>query len=423
MNISYTYDGVDYIESGGTITETHPSLVTLEDEFVLGLSKLRVRFISNTAGYGKIDMVITDGSKKATVENIPFTQIYDYQYHTRYSEVDHTVDTAGLTLETDSGGMAGIEFIFYSGGYGPLMPYTVIADTGIFPADVCEYVMPSLTAFDVYRSDSSGGTTGDDHGAYTITCNASEMQSAKADYPALLKNAVETVITFTRQGTDYVNQIGASGSVLKSGNTPIQLSPEETFTVTATLTDGINTVTMSALLSANFAIFNANAAKTGIAFGKYATQSGFDCNMDAEFRKAVQIDGALTLGTSPFEILWVNPAPTSSISGDKTMSRAPTEGEMLICAYRSINTAGSAYLTQFCWCGVNDMLLHMGLSSNNNNASRILSFTAGSATFNVGTCYYNNNTTRNEYLIPYFIATLKDMKITSAMLSAWVAPT
>lgn len=441
MNVFYDGNfasGVDMIQTGSYIVETNTAISgtgKLDDgEIIMELSQLHYHltgaYYMKQSTSGGLQYIFVDfyNAEDELIYHamLPFSKVTASPGYASTYLCDTTLgysDYTPFASLTDDYIPVAIYFQFsYSYKSGSS---TMIEDvkTGAYNVTGYPYIFPSMSAFTMSRATSGGAVSQQgDYGRYDITSNLAAILASGE--PSFIKNDTELTVSFTRSGTDYSHAANSSGTgLLQSGGTALELDPEETFTVTAALTDGINTVTMSALLSANFAIFNANAAKTGIAFGKYATQPGFDCNMEAEFRKAVQIDGALTLGTSPFEILWVNPAPTSSISGDKTMSRAPTEGEMLICAYRSINTANSAYLTQFCWCGVNDMLLHMGLSSNNNNASRILSFTAGSATFNVGTCYYNNNTTRNEYLIPYFIATLKDMKITSAMLSAWVAPT
>lgn len=104
------------------------------------------------------------------------------------------------------------------------------------------------------------------------------------------------------------------------------------------------------------------------------------------------------------------------------MSRALEEGEMLICVYKFTASAG-AVATAFGFVGVSNMRITLSVGSNNHDGERDLTFTAGSNTFTASACTANGNTSANTNCVPYFIATLKDMKITSAMLSAWVAPT
>lgn len=439
MSISVYYDGdfssgVDAIQIGSYFEEANPALsANLPNGMIMSLSQIHYHLTgayyetqSTNGGllqiyadiYNAEDVRIAQsGYKKLSFSKVTASPTYQATYlcdvtlnpsdYTYYAGYDDDPVPAKIYIrlwyERKSGGNTWVDDI----------QTDAITVTG-YP-----YVFPSMSSFTMNRALLNGTISQQgQYGRYDITSNLAAILAS--DEPSFIKSAAALTVSFTRGSTDYSHAAASGGTgLLQSGGSALQLGNEETFTVTAALTDGINTVSMSALLSANFAIFNANAAKNSIGIGKYCdgTFTGLDVNMPTMFRKEV------TLGVSPWEILWVNQNPSSSFaSGDRTMSRAVTEGEMVVCFYKHLSTADNPNMQAFGWVGVVDVRLQIGIATSNNIGTRVLTFTANSNKFNASNCTYNNQTTNSD-CVPIFVAALKNMDITSAMLSAWVAPT
>lgn len=256
------------------------------------------------------------------------------------------------------------------------------------------YTAPSVSAFTMSRalSDETVSQQGA-YGRYDITSNYTDILAS--DEPQFIINNTALTLSFTRSGTDYSHAAESDGiGLLQDSGAALELGNEETFTVTAALTDGISTSSMSALLSANFAIFNANSTKNGIAFGKYATQTGFDCNMAAEFRQAVTFD----VPPIGLECLWKRTDTSTSMSATTvTLTRAITAGELILVGYAAWQ--GNQMNHMALGVGGRTISLEYAYGSNNRNGNRDVVTTGGSDQASISSATYNGATS-NQHCIP-----------------------
>ena len=427
MSLSISYNGnfnsgVYMIKSGSYIEETNTALTSHldDDEIMMDLSKLHFHMTGayyekqSTSGGLQYIMVyfFNDDGQIIAGTSLNFSKVTKSTAYMSEYLCDQTIDLSTVhrySAYEDDPIPAKIGFQFeytYKSGSS-----TMIDDIQIESANVTgyPYIFPSISAFTMSRAlqDETISQQGQ-FGRYDITSNLAAI--AASDEPSFIKSAAALSVSFTRSGTDYSHAADSSGTgLLQSGGSALQLGNEETFTVTATLTDGISTVTMSALLSANFAIFNANAAKTGISFGKYATQAGFDCNMDAEFRHDTEFDGDATFNEIPFilpnmmECLWRKVSPDASMGGNSTftLSRDLTAGEPVVLVYRmwEQSDAFSNIQTVIGWAGHAVRLFCLATSTTNRNGTRPITigprgnYAANTVYF--GNCEYNGSTSNN----------------------------
>lgn len=438
MSISVYYDGdfssgVEAIQTGSYIAEANPALSTnLPNGMIMNLSQMHFHLTgayyetqSTNGGliqiyadiYNAEDVRIAQsGYKKLSFSKVTASPTYQATYlcdvtlnpsdYTYYAGYDDDPVPAKIYIrlwyERKSGGNTWVYDI----------QTDAITITG-YP-----YVFPSMSAFTMNRALNDVNMTISNqgkYGRYDITSNLAAILAS--DEPQFIKDNTALTLSFTRNGSTISHAAASGGTgLLQSSGAALLLGNEETFTVTAALTDGINTVSMSALLSANFAIFNANAAKTGISFGKYATQSGFDCNMDAEFRGSTVFDADATndsihhtFNSIPFivpnmmECLWRKASPTASMGGNSTftLSRELTAGEPVLLVYRmwEATNAFAKIQTILGWAGHIVTIYCLATSTTNRNGRRDITIgpygSYDASTVYFGNCEYNGSTNNN----------------------------
>ena len=156
---------------------------------------------------------------------------------------------------------------------------------------VVDYTTPSISSAKVERCNSDGtlnesGTYGKVTVTYAVSPlnNGSENKNTKM---LTVKKGSGTAQTITT--TNY------SGTVSQVFN--FSLTETSTDTFTFTLTDIFGSVTYTFTIGTSFKTVSKRAGGKGIAFGKVATQDGFDCNMNAVFRGTIQLGTSSTGST------------------------------------------------------------------------------------------------------------------------------
>lgn len=146
---------------------------------------------------------------------------------------------------------------------------------------VVDYTTPSISSAKVERCNSSG--TLDESGSYgkvTVTYsvsplnNGSENKNTKALTVKKDNNTAQTITTSNY--SDTISQVFN-----------FSLTETSTNTFTFTLTDIFGSTTYTYTIGTAFKTVSKRAGGKGIAFGKIATQDGFDCNMNATFRGTI----------------------------------------------------------------------------------------------------------------------------------------
>ena len=423
MSISISYNGnfnsgVYMIKSGSYIEETNTALSGLQDgEIMMDLSKLHFYMTGayyekqSTSGGLQYIMVyfFNDDGQIIAGTSLNFSKVTKSTAYMSEYLCDQTLDLStvhryGAYEDDPIPTKIGFQFEYsYKSG-----STTMLDDIQIEAANVTgyPYVAPAMSAFAMSRATSGGAVSQQgDYGRYDITSNLAAILASGE--PSFIKNDTELTVSFTRSGTDYSHAADPSGTgLLQGGGTALELDPEETFTVTATLTDGINTVSMSALLSANFAIFNCNSTKDSIGIGKYCdgTFTGLDVNMATKFRKATTFD----VPPIGLECIWKNNSPTSNMSaGNITIKRALTSGEIVICRYAFNTGSDGPYYSTFGFAGLNMILHTANMTANSGGGGvRTITLTAGSTTISVAAATYRGSTA-NSYAIPWRLYAVK----------------
>ncbi len=152
--------------------------------------------------------------------------------------------------------------------------------------EVQPYQTPTLYA-SVYRCDADGNPDSD--GTFLLV---------QADYeisPLSGNNSALCTVTYRVTGADQSSspyELQDSVPSVIGGNVDVAASYEVQFSVTDAL--GAQ-ASYAAHISPGFRLMNANGTSNGIAFGRMSTKSALQCALDAEFEKALQVNGDTTL--------------------------------------------------------------------------------------------------------------------------------
>lgn len=181
---------------------------------------------------------------------------------------------------------------------------------------VLDYFVPTIVSANVERCD--GGGTLDDEGTYgkiTVSYKIAPLNSGGVNKNSKtltvqkeLNGTVNSVTNIENKGyTDTVTQVF-----------PFSLTSTSTNTFYFKLKDIFNVDTIYPFqLGVVFKLISKRAGGKGIAFGKVATQDGFDCNMNAIFR------GTLT-GTLTGSATSAGTATTATKLGSSTVGSTST---------------------------------------------------------------------------------------------------
>ena len=176
---------------------------------------------------------------------------------------------------------------------------------------VVDYTTPSISSAKVERCNSDG--TLNESGTYgkvTVTYSVSPLNNGSEN-----KNTKTLTVKKDSDTAQTITTTNYSGTV--SQVFPFSLTENSTYTFTLTLTDIFGSTTYTFTLGTAFKTVSKRAGGKGIAFGKVATQDGFDCNMNAIFR------GTLT-GTLTGSATSAGTATTATKLGSSTVGSTST---------------------------------------------------------------------------------------------------
>lgn len=192
-----------------------------------------------------------------------------------------------------------------------------LSKSGTQSINVIDYNNPAIISAKVERCLQDG--TLDESGSYgkaTVNYNVYPLNDGNND--------LNTISLTVKKGSGTAQTITTSsysGTVSQVFN--FSLTETSTDTFTFELTDIFGSVSYEFTLGTSYITVSKRAGGKGIAFGKVATQDGFDCNMDAIFRQNVQYKNYST--TEKAIGLWVDDKilyrKTYQITGDNTNSQ------------------------------------------------------------------------------------------------------
>lgn len=286
---------------------------------------------ASLVGYyeGYTDNIYNDSEKTILTANItlnvpPTATISAISYDTGY--IYSGLTTASITVSDSSayygGNISSVEFTIGSqtdtlagdgtlsialANPGTFTPTVTITDSrgqtktySLDPITVNTYTAPTLS-FDVDRTDSTG--TPDDEGTYGLIEATLTFSDVVADAvaPSVVvtdENGTQTTPTVTWY-TDNTLQTTVTWANVSSGDTVYGLfsglNTNYSYSVSVRPRDSQGTGTaITQTISSAFYTIDFLAGGHGIAFGKPASVTGFECAMAAAFENTVDVDGVLS---------------------------------------------------------------------------------------------------------------------------------
>lgn len=194
-----------------------------------------------------------------------------------------TVSGTGVYGSTVTGASVTLGGKAYSGGIitdsGELSLVVSVTDsrgrtgTAVYPITVADYSPPGLSlSASRCTADGTADDTGD-HACITVSGFVTQVNGS---------NAANLTLTY---GGQSVTAQFAPGEVFFQKT--VYADPDTTMAITARLSDKLVSSSRTMVLSTGYATLDLLAGGKGISFGKAATREGFDCAMDAYFRKGL----------------------------------------------------------------------------------------------------------------------------------------
>ena len=149
--------------------------------------------------------------------------------------------------------------------------------------EVLAYAAPLISSVTAFRCTANG--TEDDTGAYIKVNVEADITSLNSKNAKTFK--LEYKITSSETWTLYTTWTSAYSL---STNVIIPVSTDYMYEVRLSATDSFGTSTYTVNISTAFTLIDFNESGKGLSFGKVSTEEGFDCNMEAIFRKGVKTD-------------------------------------------------------------------------------------------------------------------------------------
>ena len=196
---------------------------------------------------------------------------------------------------------------------------------------VYAYAAPVVTV-NAYRCNSAG--TKDPEGSYMKIGFSAELTSLNS------KNSATYEVRYKQESASSWTTLSGSGTSYTSN--AIACATGSVWNVEVAVTDLFNTVTRAATIPIAFTLMDFYHTGKGIAFGKIATQDGFDCAMDTVFRGAVTFEKAPSgipssgAGGTSYTL------PTASTS---TLGGVKVDGSTITISNGTISAAKQASIT------------------------------------------------------------------------------
>lgn len=139
---------------------------------------------------------------------------------------------------------------------------------------VLPYAAPVIASFNAYRCKSATDSTVDDMGEYIAVSHSTSVSSLNS------KNTKTVTVQYRQAGATQWNTL--SGSIFTA-------SSDKRWEVRLTVTDKFETTVASREVSVAYTLMDFNASGKGMAIGKVSEGDNFDVNMEAMFRKGVNV--------------------------------------------------------------------------------------------------------------------------------------
>lgn len=150
------------------------------------------------------------------------------------------------------------------------------------PITVIPYANPKISALNVYRCNSSG--TADEAGEY-ITGNTNAI------FTTFINAGTLTVEYKKQTDTEWIPINSGSGASVGLIIPVTAADPNCLYDVRATATDDFTSSTYQVVIPTVYTLMDFKADGMGVAFGKVATDEGFDVDMVTRFRQDVRSEG------------------------------------------------------------------------------------------------------------------------------------
>lgn len=147
---------------------------------------------------------------------------------------------------------------------------------------VLPYAAPVIASFNAYRCKSATDSTADDMGEYIAVSHSTSVSSLNS------KNTKTVTVQYRQAGATTWNTL--SGSIFTA-------SSDKRWEVQLTVTDKFETTIANREVSVAYTLLDFNASGKGMAIGKVSEGDIFDVNMDATFRKVMNVTGASTFSS------------------------------------------------------------------------------------------------------------------------------
>lgn len=139
---------------------------------------------------------------------------------------------------------------------------------------VLPYAAPVIASFNAYRCKSATDSTVDDMGEYIAVSHSTSVSSLNS------KNTKTVTVEYRQAGTTQWNTL--SGSIFTA-------SSDKRWEVRLTVTDKFESTVAVREVSVAYTLMDFNASGKGMAIGKVSEGDNFDVNMEAMFRKGLDV--------------------------------------------------------------------------------------------------------------------------------------
>lgn len=139
---------------------------------------------------------------------------------------------------------------------------------------VLPYAAPVIASFNAYRCKSATDSTADDMGEYIAVSHSTSVSSLNS------KNTKTVTVQYRQAGATTWNTL--SGSIFTA-------SSDKRWEVKLTVTDKLESTIANREVSVAYTLLDFNASGKGMAIGKVSEADGLDVNMDAKFRKGIDV--------------------------------------------------------------------------------------------------------------------------------------
>lgn len=215
-----------------------------------------------------------------------------------------TISCGDASASIDAGGSTGTVTKIFGGSFKPLQSYTItvsLTDTApltkAFSTTVSPitYSPPTISSFSAIRCTSEGvEDTEGTYGQITIVWSIDPLTDNS--------NSCQNVFVKYRENGSTAASINGvvSGTTTGANGTAISiisgLDVAKTYNVYIVVQDNVTSTNNTTTITPSFFTIDLLNGGKGIAFGKAATNEGFECDMDAQFDRNVDITGDATCG-------------------------------------------------------------------------------------------------------------------------------